>query len=75
MIHVQVPREHPGDCKVSETRLTFLSNQDVVLDVLGVSVGGHSTLHFTYRTNATMQYTRTMKVHETTAHLCKLLEA
>jgi len=49
-----VPRwvyERPCDRKVSEACLTVLSYQDVVLDVLSISVGVHSILHFTYRTD------------------------
>jgi len=34
-------RQRPRDGKVSETRLTVLGNQDVVLDALNISVGVH----------------------------------
>ena len=33
------------NCKVSETRLTVPSDQDVVLDVLSIGVGVHSIVH------------------------------
>ena len=67
--------ERPRDREVSETRLTILSNQDVVLDALSISVGVRQILRFTYRTNAAVVNTRPMKVHEAAAHLCKLLQA
>ena len=37
------------DSKVSETRLAILSNQDVVLDALGISVQVHLVLRVAYR--------------------------
>ena len=39
-----VPFIHPHDCKVSETRLTVPSNQDIVLDGQSISVGVRSIL-------------------------------
>jgi len=49
-----VPRRYPHDCKVSETGLTVLSDQDVALDGLSISVRVHPTLRFAYRTDATV---------------------
>jgi len=69
------PRRHPRDRKVSETRLTILGDQDVVLDTLSISMRVNSILHFTYRTDTTMQNTRPVKVREAAARLCKLLQA
>jgi len=46
--------ERPRDRKVSETRMTVPSNQDVVLDGLSISVGIRSILHFTHRANTAM---------------------
>jgi len=42
------------DCKVSETRLTVSSYQDVVLGGPNINMGVHSTLHFAYRANTAM---------------------
>jgi len=39
-------RERPRDRKVSETRLTVPSNQDVVLDTPSISVQVHLIRHF-----------------------------
>ena len=49
-----VPRKRPHDCKISETRLTILGDQNVFLDVLNVSVRVQLILHFAYRTNTAM---------------------
>jgi len=70
-----VPRRHPRNRKVCKTRLTVLSDQDVALDALSISMRVYSILHFTYRTDTTMQNTGPMKVREAAAHLCKLLQA
>ena len=59
--------------EVSETRLAILSDQDVALDRLRISVWARSILRFTYWTDATVQNTQPMKVHEATTRLCKLL--
>jgi len=49
-----VPRERLRDPKVSEARLTILSNQDIVLDTLNINVWVCSILCFPYRTDATV---------------------
>jgi len=54
MVPIHVPCERPRDRKVSETRLTIQSNQDVVLDTPNISMGVRSTLHFAYRTKTAM---------------------
>jgi len=70
---VRVTIEHPRDCKVSETRLAVLGDQNVVLDAPNISVRVHSILRFAYRMDTAVENTRLMKVHEPTAHLCELL--
>jgi len=65
--------ERPHDPKVAETRLAILSNQDVVLDVLSISVRVHSVLRVAYRTDGTMWNTQPVKIREAVAHLSKLL--
>ena len=49
-----VPREPPPNRKVPEARLTILSNQDVVLGALSISMRVLLILHFAYRTDATV---------------------
>ena len=44
--------ERPRDRKVSETRLTVLSDQDVVLDALSIGMRVCSIPCFAYRTDA-----------------------
>jgi len=51
MVVGSVPRKRLRDRKVTETRLTVLSDQDVVLR-LSISVRVHSILYFTYRADA-----------------------
>jgi len=75
IVQESAPCNHPRNRKVCETRLTVLSDQDVALDALSISMRVYSILHFTYRTDTTMQNTRPVKVRETAAHLCKLLWA
>ena len=72
MVLMRVLRERPCDRKVSKTRLTVLSNQDVVLDTLSISMRARSILRFAYRTDVTVYNTRLMKVHEAATHLCEL---
>ena len=73
MLLEKVLFEHPCDSKVTETRLTVPSNQDVVLDGLSISVRVRSILRFAYRTDAAVVNTRSVKVYEAKADLCKLL--
>ena len=47
--------ERPRDCKVCETRLTVPSDQDVVLDMLSISVRVHSIIHFAYWTDTAVE--------------------
>jgi len=74
MVFEFVPPRYPRDCEVCKTRLTALGDQDVVLDALSISTPVRSILHFTHRTDTTMQNTQAMKVREAAAHLCKLLQ-
>ena len=74
MVHRVLGPAGRRDRKVSETRLTVSSDQDVVLDAPNISVRVHLILHLAYRTNTAMQNTQPMKMHEATTRLCELLQ-
>jgi len=54
MVEGFISRKHLRDRKVTEIRLTVLSDQDVVLDALSISMRVCSICYFAYRTDATM---------------------
>jgi len=51
---VQVTSERGGDPEFSETRLAVPSNQDVALDVPGISVWAHLPTSLAYRSDTTV---------------------
>jgi len=54
MLETSVQRKRPRDPKVAEICLTVLSDQDVVLDALRISMRVHLIIYFAYWAYAAM---------------------